>query len=441
MKPSSVLQVGFTDLEGARFNGHELHKELLRLGIESSHLVWRKTSDDVGTKAIDSTLNGISQRFLSRVESQLSVQSLLYPYGFQLAVEKLFHRAAVVHYHLLHKEFFSLASLPILTRLRPSVWTLHDPWAMTGHCVHPGECDRWKIGCGSCPHLQSSLPMRCDNTAMMWRIKKQMYAASDFDVVVASKWMYDMAVSSPLLSDCRIHHIPFGIDLGIFKPADDQRALRKDLRIPSDNFVFLCRAFPGEHKGLEYVIEAFERLWKARAQDAHKSLPITILALNQKGHFDRFLQRYHVLELGWIDDPQQFARVLQACDVFLMPSIAESFGMMAIEAMACQKPVIVFDGTALPGVTFAPTGAMSVPSRDVPLLASAMQKLMDNEELRQSLGREARKLAVEHYDFRVHVEKLLALYGDVIERRNPRKTLIARELRESKETEMARSGP
>ena len=37
-----------------------------------------------------------------------------------------------------------------------------------------------------------------------------------------------------------------------------------------------------------------------------------------------------------------------------MPSVAEAFGMMAVESMACGKPVIVFDGTSLPEVTRAP---------------------------------------------------------------------------------------
>lgn len=426
MKPPSVLQIGFTDTEGARFNGHELHREMVRRGINSHYMVWRKKSDDPHTTAIDSRLNVASQHFLAHLESLYSLQALLYPYSFQFVLDKRFLAAQVVHYHLVHTGFFNLTSFPLLSKLRPAVWTLHDPWAMTGHCVHPLDCDRWRIGCGNCPNLQTSLPMRTDKTAMMWSIKKRVYEMSDLDIVVASRWMYRMATESPLLSRCRIHHVPFGIDLKNFRPAHNQAELKQDLGIPPENFVFLYRALPGEHKGLEYVVEAFERLAASEYGCDKGQPPITILLVNQKGHFDKFLQRYHVMELGWIDDPRKFARVIQACDVFLMPSTGESFGMMAIEAMACEKPVIVFEGTALPEVTFAPKGAMAVPSRDAGALMSAMREMMGNGNLRKSLGRRAHQIAHEHYDFDSHVTRMLELYGEVLARRSGRGATLSR---------------
>ena len=421
MKPPGLLQIGFTDTEGARFNGHALHLELVKRGMKSHYMVWRKKSDDPHTSAINSKFNITSQHFLAHLESLYSLQALFYPYSFQFALDKRFLEADVVHYHLIHTGFFNLASFPLLSKLRPAVWTLHDPWAMTGHCVHPLGCDRWKTGCGSCPNLQTGIPMREDKTAMMWNIKKRVYELSDLDVVVASRWMYDMASESPLMSRCRIHHIPFGIDLNVFQPGRDIVELKRDLGIPPENFVFAYRALPGEHKGLEYVVEAFERF---STGECKRGRPITIVLVNQKGHFDKFLQRYHILELGWIDDPNRFAQVLQACDVLLMPSTGESFGMMAIEAMACAKPVIVFDGTALPEVAFAPIGALSVPSRDVDALVAAMQQVYSCDELRTKLGRNAHQLVVDNYSFDVHVTRMLGLYKEVMARRREKRVSV-----------------
>ncbi len=83
--------------------------------------------------------------------------------------------------------------------------------------------------------------------------------------------------------------------------------------------------------------------------------------------------------------------------------------MMAIEAMACQKPVIVFEGTALPDVTHAPLGAVAV-KPSVGDLKAAMQKFLTDESARMELADNARKIVVDNYDVDTHVDRMIALY-------------------------------
>ena len=66
----------------------------------------------------------------------------------------------------------------------------------------------------------------------------------------------------------------------------------------------------------------------------------------------------------------------QSCDVFLMPSTGESFGMMAIEAMASAKPVICLADTAVEEVSRAPELGIAVPEGDAEAMAAAMRRLM-----------------------------------------------------------------
>jgi len=68
------------------------------------------------------------QQTIEQVENKMSVQSLIYPFSLQLAFDKRFHSADIVHYHLIHTGFFSILSLPLLSHLKPTIWTLHDPW-------------------------------------------------------------------------------------------------------------------------------------------------------------------------------------------------------------------------------------------------------------------------------------------------------------------------
>ncbi|TFG55916.1 MAG: glycosyltransferase, partial [Deltaproteobacteria bacterium] len=326
-----VLQVGYTDLVGTRFNGRDLCRGLRERGIEAQHCVWDKRSDDPGTWQLSNNRyrSLVNDLVFKSLETRLSVESLLFPYAWKLPFDRRFRAADIVHYHLIHRDFFSLPALPLLTRMRPAVWTLHDPWAMTGHCLYPLDCRRWETGCGECPSLSSPIPMRRDRTAFMWKAKRRIYEASRIDVVVASRWMLDMASRSPLLSRARLHHIPFGIDLEVFRPGDPEAAKRR-LGIMPGSLVICFRAVSSEFKGLRYMIESLRRLREER--------PVCLLTFSERGLVDEFRGRFQLVELGWVNDETLAAEVYNAADVFLMPSTAEAFGMKAVEAMACGKP-------------------------------------------------------------------------------------------------------
>lgn len=87
--------------------------------------------------------------------------------------------------------------------------------------------------------------------------------------------------------------------------------------------------------------------------------------------------------VGFLKDP---ARLIAVADVFVLPSIAEPFGLVLVEAMAAGKPVVaVAAGGPLDIVAHDTTGLL-VPPRDVAALASAMERLVSSEELRLQMG-------------------------------------------------------
>jgi glycosyltransferase involved in cell wall biosynthesis len=404
-----ILQLGNIDTEGARFNGADLHRQLLKRGIDSQLCVWEKRTDDNKTwQLVDFRRRKVIHRAFKNIEKRLSVQSVCYPFAFSLPFDERFRSVDIVHYHLIHTGYFSLASLPLLSRLKPSVWTIHDPWAITGHCIHPYDCEKWRSGCGECPRLETHIAMKKDRTAFMWKTKRMAYRASHIDVVVASKWMFNMIRQSPLLTGSRLHLVPFGLDLNVFRPSDTQKAKRQ-LGVFPGSVVITFRATDIEYKGLSFIKECLHRL-----KTDH---PICLLTFNDRGLVDEFRGRYQIIDLGWVHDESLAATAYNATDIFLMPSTAEAFGMMAIEAMACGKPVIVFDGTALADVTFAPQGGLAVPYRDTDALLRAMERLVNKPEERLQLGRNALDLARQHYDLRSYVDKMVDLYRDVISRR------------------------
>ena len=399
-----VLQVNGYESPGRRFNGLSITPLLKRYGIESRHLVWEKdtqnpevlTFEGVGTRKIN--------RLINRVERIASLQSMLYRNAAQMMKMPAFKEADLLHLHIIHSGYLSLSDLPKITKQKPTVWTLHDPWAMTGHCVYPFECKRWMTGCGNCPDLNTPFPLLMDTTRFLYNYKRRAYKASKFDVIVASKWMRDMVEASPLFEDVDIHQLPFGLDLNFFSPVAAPSA-RKRFGIPEDALVICFRAVDNEFKGLPYIIQALERV--------NAKQPVCLLTFNSKGLLERFASRFQLVELGWTNDEELVRDALVASDIFLMPSIAEAFGAMAIEAFACGKPVIVFEGTSLPEVTFAPDVGMSVPMRDGEALFQALQHLIDNPSEREERGRKGRMMAELHYGDDMHARRMAEVYRAV----------------------------
>jgi glycosyltransferase involved in cell wall biosynthesis len=244
---------------------------------------------------------------------------------------------------------------------------------------------------------------------LQWRIKKRVYQHVDVTLVVASQWMRDRVERSPLLCHIPCHHIPFGIDLKVFIPRS-QIECRKKLGIASDHKVIAFRDVglkTDRFKGMRWLMEAL--------QVYEPQEPTTLLIFEDGKGFKILSPKYRVITPGWIDG-EYLAVALSAADVFLMPSIQEAFGLMAVEAMACGTPVIVFEGTSLPDVIKAPLGGLAVPAMDSMALAGAIKRLLDDDALRNGLGRQARQIAEHEYAFPQYVQRHIRLYEEVIER-------------------------
>ncbi|MBB3900230.1 glycosyltransferase [Roseococcus suduntuyensis] len=407
-----MLQVSSTDLAGGRFNGHAIGPRLTQRGIQSRMLVWNRQSQDATVRAF-LPLRGARRMnaWLGRMERARSIHARLQYQSFLLAAHPWFREADVVHYHLIHDGWFSLDALPFLTRRKPSLWTWHDPWIMTGHCIYPLGCGRWRTGCGACPDLTLPFAMRRDRTADQHRWKQGVVGRSRVEVILASRHMQAMAEASPIARGLSTHLLPFGVDLDFFTPGD-VAAARARLGIRPDRVVIGFRgAAENMFKGGDLVIEAL------RGLPAELAEKLCLLSTHAHGQTLPFVDRHQVVELGWNTDPLLVRDSLLAADFFVMPSRAEAFGMMAIEAMACGKPVIVTDGTSLPEVTQAPEIGIAVPAGDVPALTAAILRLIQNPYERAARGAAGRALAEARYGEAGFADGLATLYRGAVVRR------------------------
>lgn len=408
-----ILQVNQLDLAGRRFNGYDLNEALRRKGHQACQYVLEKTSKNEYVKRIvDADWNPM---VFYEMEQRYELYWQLIPYGLVLMEREDFQAADIIHYHLVHNFLLSIPDFPQMAHAKPSVWTWHDPWAVTGHCVHPLECQGWRTGCKPCPHPEEFFPMRTDCANTIWEIKRQAYEQMDIDIVVASEFMLDFAQNSPLGQLFpRVHKIPFGIQVEMFGTKSRQEA-RARFSIPDSHFVIAFRCETNPYKGTKYIYKMLERL------DGNENM--TLLCVGSASIPLKIAKKIHIVELGWQNDPQLMADFYSACDIFLMPSIAEAFGLMAIEAMASSRPVVCFEGTALPSVTFAPECGIAVTQGDAEGLLAAVQRLRDHPEEAQRRGELGREIAEREYSFADYVQRHLELYKEIEERKRGAETV------------------
>lgn len=380
---------------------------LEELGVASHMLVLdRHSGDGRVSELLGLRSDELLQDAIDRLEIREGVSRVLFPWFERIASSREFKEADVVHWHLIHNRILSVLDLPRAFAAKPGVWTFHDSWAFTAHCIQPQDCELWQHGCPDCPHLDWPFPLPTKRSAEMWALKNEAYARSDVDIVVSTEHLERRASASPMSRHLpRIHRIPFGVS---WSHSTDRRAARKALGIEPDRFVILVRANTSPLKGLDHLIEAL--------QIAPPSRSVTILAVEQKGLLESLEPVYEVRDYGWADD-DLYPMLVAACDVVLAPyPWAVGFGLMAVEAMAAGRPVVCFEGTSLADVTRAPEIGVAAHNHDAVHLRECIDRLMENPEECEERGRAGRALVQREYSMTEYASRLASLYRAVFER-------------------------
>lgn len=404
----NIAYLNFEDVIGRRFNGYDLMRHYRRLGHRSTLYVWLKNSSGSEAELLFPHRGRVLiSGLFRRLGAALSLPNVIQPP--RISHRRGFRECDILHAQVIVHDYVSIFEFLLLAEQRPLVMTIHDMSSLTGHCIHPPEgCERWTAGCRPCPHLDEFIPLRRDTASLLLSLKRWVFRRCLTDVVVASKWMLERVERSPVFDHCEKHLVPFGLDLGVFKPGDAAKA-REEMGIPRDAVVIMLRASRSPFKSLDIISQALRAL-----PQKGQGRRVCLLTCDETGLLDDLKDRYLVKDLGLVGEERDMVRAYQATDVFLMPSRSESFGMMAMEATACGVPCIVTEGTPLTEVAFTPEASLAVPREDPAALATALAQLLADEERRRAMGARARRLAEEYHDFSRHANRLMEVYGHVI---------------------------
>jgi len=181
---------------------------------------------------------------------------------------------------------------------------------------------------------------------------------------------------------------------------------RSSFGIPSEAFVVGCVANWRPRKGVDVLLDAFERV----ANDA----PIHLLLAGNMSHerlhrrIDASTHRERIHVLGFRDDAPA---VIAACDVAVLPSVKrEGLAKTVIEAMAYGVPPIVTDCGGSPELVESGISGIVVPVRDAEAIARAIELLYTKPELRLKFARAAKERIGSKFRIEDTIEQTYALY-------------------------------
>jgi glycosyltransferase involved in cell wall biosynthesis len=229
--------------------------------------------------------------------------------------------------------------------------------------------------------------------------------------------------SSPTLRRYRekCHVISHGIDPNQFQQVD-QNAVAK-IRSRFGTRIVLAVGRLVYYKGFEFLIRAIAR---ANA---------TLLIIGTgplREHLQNVCRECEVSDrvhfLGEVEDVVPY---YHAATVFTLPSVArsEAFGIVQLEAMACGTPVINTSlNSGVPFVSLDGISGFTVPPADVPALASAITRILDDASLRAHLSAGARRRVNQHFTVSAMAEKTIRLYEHVCSEQTAKKLSQAAEL-------------
>lgn len=320
-----------------------IHKQLLQDGQESYVAYGR------GKKAQDENVyrfNCAPEIYVSAFMSRLTG---LNGWGNRMATKRLLKyidkvNPDVIHMHALHGYYLNFGMLFKYLKKKeiPCVWTFHDCHTFVGNCGYFFDCEKWKEGCGKCPYVHNYPKSQFfDFTAYMWQKKKEYFTGlRDMTVVTPSDWLTAEAKKS-FMGKYECLTIRNGIDTqNTFYPRDKESCRKKYGYKPEDKIVLgIAVGYSDPRKGAKYIIQAAKAL-----KDEAK-----VILIGWEKQNDHMIQGINNIDtLPATSNLDELAEYYSLADVFVLPSLAENYATVSLEAMACGTPVVGFDAGGIP---------------------------------------------------------------------------------------------
>lgn len=239
----------------------------------------------------------------------------------------------IVHLHCCNGYFVNLYRLfKFLKKNNYKVaLTNHGEFYYTGNCGYAFECDKWKTGCGNCPHIKEfNGKWSLDGTHRNWvKMKKVLGGFNKDNLIVTSvsPWVTSRSNESPILGSYKHITVLNGINTDVFT-YHDMNECRKELDLPLDKkiYMFICSNW-NENSKKEYFEQVVDSIPEA----------LFVIAGAPKDY-----SHNNVINLGVVSDSKLLSKYYSACDKTLLLSKRETFSLPVAESLCSGAPVVGF---------------------------------------------------------------------------------------------------
>ena len=261
--------------------------------------------------------------------------------GSRKATERLIRQAEafrpdIIWLHNLHGYYINYEILFSWIKMHPEMkimWTLHDCWAFTGHCVHftMAKCEKWKTHCRYCPQKRTyPCSVLADRSESNYSRKRAAFTGvRNMTIITPSEWLAGL-VKESFLGGYRVQVIHNTIDPAVFHSTPGN--FRQQYGLEGKHIALGVAVGWEETKGLNDLYQLRERL--------DDGWMIVLVGLTKK--------QIRKLPEGMIgiertENRKQLAEIYTAADVFVNPTHQDTYPTVNLEARACGTPVVTYD--------------------------------------------------------------------------------------------------
>ena len=295
-----------------------------------------------------------------------------------------------------------------LARERPDVVHLHFPYPV-------GETAQWVLGRGRATVLTYHSDVVKQATILkVYRPVMERVLQKVSAIIIGSPPMRNSAYLAPYQEKLKL--IPYGIPLARFRRQESGGeaggGATPAVRRATFDFTLLFVGRLRYYKGLDYLIRALPEIPDAR---------LRVVGIGPMEAEWRALAREVAVaeRIEWLGEAPDDAlpAIYQSSDLFILPAShpSEAFGLVQVEAMAAGLPVVCTElGTGTTYVNIdGVTGLVALP-RDPQSLAAAINSIIADPARRAAMSRSAQARVTQEFDLDVMVDRVLALYDDLI---------------------------
>lgn len=305
--------------------------------------------------------NGLRRRDMFKVSTAA--------FGLPLSRHPHVRGADAVMLNWVNQGMLSLDEIARIAAERPTMWTMHDMWCLTGVCHYAGTCTRYTDtpGCGCCPELNSRRSR--DLSRSTWSRKVEAYRRRRIHFVAVSGWLKRMASESSLMRGQRVDVIPnaFPVDSFHIEP----RRSRAELGLPEGKKLIIMSAarLDTPVKGLDLAIDALNRL------DRNDAAVLLVGALRNPHALDGL--RFPHIAYGAVSEPALLRELYAHSTVLMSTARYETLPTTLIEGQAAGCTPVAFDSSGQCDIISNAEEGILVPSFDTAAFAEALDRALD----------------------------------------------------------------